>query len=134
MKSTDAPTVFIIDDDAGVRESVQDLIESVGLQCETFATPQEFLDKKRGDGPSCLVLDVRLPCMGGLDFQRKLAEAGIRIPIIFLTGHADVPMTMQAMKSGAVEFLTKPFKEQELLDAIQVALERNRAARGAEQG
>jgi len=129
MKSTDAPTVFIVDDDASVRESVQDLIESVGLCCESFASAQEFLDKKRGDGPSCLVLDVRLPGMSGLDFQRKLVEAGIGIPIIFLTGHADVPMTVQAMKSGAVEFLTKPFREQELLDAIQVALERNRAAR-----
>ncbi len=128
MKATSAPTVFIIDDDAGVRHSVQDLIESVGLRCESFATGQEFLDKKHGDdGPSCLVLDVRLPGLSGLDFQRKLAEAGVRIPIIFITGHGDIPMSVRAMKWGAVEFLTKPFREQDLLDGIQEALERHRA-------
>ncbi len=130
MRSTSAPTVFIIDDDAGVRDSIQDLIESVGLRCECFATAQQFLDKKRGDdGPSCLVLDVRLPGVSGLDFQRKLAEAGIPIPIIFITGHGDIPMSVQAMKSGAVEFLTKPFREQDLLDGIHEALERHRATR-----
>ncbi len=130
MRSTSAPTVFIIDDDAGVRDSIQDLVESVGLRCESFATAQQFLDKKRGDdGPSCLVLDVRLPGVSGLDFQRKLAEAGIPIPIIFITGHGDIPMSVQAMKSGAVEFLTKPFREQDLLDGIHEALERHRATR-----
>jgi FixJ family two-component response regulator len=128
MKSTGVPTVFLIDDDAGVRQSVQDLLESVGLRCEPFATPQEFLNNKGGDGPCCLVLDVRLPGMSGLDFQRRLTGAGIRIPIIFITGHGDIAMSVQAMKSGAVGFLTKPFREQDLLDAIQEALERHRAA------
>ena len=127
MKSTGASTVFIIDDDAGVRHAVQDLLESVGLRSESFATAQEFLSRKRGEGPSCLVLDVRLPGMSGLDFQRKLTEGGIRIPIIFITGHGDIPMSVKAMKAGAVEFLTKPFREQDLLDAIQAALERDRA-------
>jgi len=127
MKSTGACTVFIIDDDAGVRHAVQDLLESVGLRSESFATAQEFLSRKRGEGPSCLVLDVRLPGMSGLDFQRKLTEGGIRIPIIFITGHGDIPMSVKAMKAGAVEFLTKPFREQDLLDAIQAALERDRA-------
>jgi len=129
MKSTGVPTVFIIDDDASVRESVQDLLESVGLQSEAFATAQEFLSRKHGEGPSCLVLDVRLPGMSGLDFQRKLTEAGIRTPIIFITGHGDIPMSVKAMKAGAVEFLTKPFREQDLLDAIQDALERDRVSR-----
>ena len=129
MKSADLPTVFIIDDDAGVRESIQDLLESVGLRARSFATTEEFLHSQRADGPSCLVLDVRLPGMSGLDFQLKLAETGIQIPIIFLTGHADIPMTVKAMKSGAVEFLTKPFREQELLDAIQQALALDRTIR-----
>jgi FixJ family two-component response regulator len=129
MKPASVPTVFIIDDDAGVRESVQDLLESVGLRSESFATAQEFLKKKREEGPSCLVLDVRLPGMSGLDFQRRLTEAGLRIPIIFITGHGDIPMSVQAMKAGAVEFLTKPFREQDLLDAIQAALERDRVTR-----
>jgi FixJ family two-component response regulator len=129
MKSAGAPIVFIIDDDAGLRQSVQDLLESVGLRSESFATAQEFLSRKRGEGPSCLVLDVRLPGMSGLDFQRRLTEAGIRIPIIFITGHGDIPMSVKAMKAGAVEFLTKPFREQDLLDAIQAALERDRATR-----
>jgi FixJ family two-component response regulator len=129
MKPAGVPTVFIIDDDAGVRQSVQDLLESVGLRSESFATAQEFLSRKRGEGPSCLVLDVRLPGMSGLDFQRRLTEAGIRIPIIFITGHGDIPMSVKAMKAGAVEFLTKPFREQDLLDAIQAALERDRATR-----
>jgi len=129
MKSAGTPMVFIIDDDASVRESIQDLLESVGLRARSFATTEEFLLSQRADGPNCLVLDVRLPGMSGLEFQLKLAEAGIQIPIIFLTGHGDIPMTVKAMKSGAVEFLTKPFREQELLDAIHQALDRDRAIR-----
>jgi FixJ family two-component response regulator len=125
----DAPIVFIIDDDADVRRAIQDLLESVALESEAFATPQEFLASQRADRPGCLVLDVRLPGMSGLDFQRALAEAGVAIPIIFITGHGDVPMTVQAMKSGAVEFLMKPFRTQELLDAIQQALDRDRKLR-----
>jgi FixJ family two-component response regulator len=124
-----APVVFIVDDDASVRRSIQDLLSSVALRSEAFATPQEFLDSKRADRPGCLVLDVRLPGMSGLDFQRALAEAGVSLPIIFITGHGDVPMSVQAMKSGAVEFLMKPFRTQELLDAIQQALERDRKLR-----
>jgi len=122
------PTVFVVDDDDLVRASIQGMLKSVGVRCETFGTPQEFLDGKRPDGPSCLVLDVRLPGVSGLDFQRQLADAGIRIPIIFITGHGDIPMTVRAMKSGAVEFLTKPFRDQDLLDAIHQALDRDREA------
>ena len=129
MKSAAVPTVFIVDDDDGVRRAVQDLVESVGLRAECFATGQEFLDKKRTSDPSCLVLDVRLPQMSGLEFQRMLAEVGIQIPIIFITAHGDIPMSVRALKSGAVEFLTKPFRNQDLLDAIQQALQRDRAAR-----
>ena len=129
MKSAAVPTVFIVDDDRGVRQAVQDLVESVGLRAESFATGQEFLNKKRTSDPSCLVLDVRLPQMSGLDFQRKLADLGIQIPIIFITAHGDIPMSVRALKSGAVEFLTKPFRDQDLLDAIQQALQRDRAAR-----
>ena len=129
MKSPIVPTVFIIDDDRGVRGSIVNLVESVGLRAESFATAQEFLDSKRTSGPSCLVLDVRLPQISGLDFQRQLTDACVQLPIIFITGHADVPMTVRAMKSGAVEFLTKPFRDQELLDAIQQALHRDRASR-----
>jgi FixJ family two-component response regulator len=128
MKSAGAPTVFIIDDDRGMRQSIQDLVESVGLHAESFATGGEFLNRKRTNDPSCLVLDVRLPQMSGLDFQRQLAEAGMQIPIIFVTAHGDVPMSVRALKSGAVEFLTKPFRDQDLLDAIQQALQRDRAA------
>jgi FixJ family two-component response regulator len=123
------PTVFIIDDDAGVRESIQDLVESVNLHAESFATAQGFLSGERRDGPSCLVLDVRLPDTSGLDLQQELNRAGVRIPIIFITGHADIPMTVKAMRSGAVEFLTKPFREQDLLDVIHRALRRDRAVR-----
>jgi len=119
--------VIVIDDDAGVRVSIQGLLKSVGLRSESFETPQEFLRSKRADGPSCLVLDVRLRGVSGLDFQRQLADAGLQIPIIFITGHGDIPMTVKAMKSGAVEFLTKPFRDQDLLDAINQALERDRA-------
>jgi len=125
----DTPVVFIVDDDASVRRSIQDLLSSVALRSEAFATPQEFLDSTRTDCPGCLVLDVRLPGMSGLDFQRALAEAGVSLPIIFITGHGDVPMSVRAMKSGAVEFLMKPFRTQELLDAIQQALDRDRKLR-----
>jgi FixJ family two-component response regulator len=129
MSVGDVPTVFIIDDDAGVRKSIQDLVESVGLHAESFAAAQEFLSNVRRDGPSCLVLDVRLPDTSGLDLQQKLSRAGVRIPIIFITGHADIPMTVKAMKSGAVEFLTKPFREQDLLDVIHRALKCDRQVR-----
>jgi FixJ family two-component response regulator len=132
MKSASVPTVFVVDDDALVRKAIQGMLKSVGLRSETFRTPQEFLDTKQPDGPSCLVLDVRLPGVSGLDFQRHLTEAGIRIPIIFITGHGDIPMTVKAMKSGAVEFLTKPFRNQDLLDAIHQALDRDRVARQQE--
>src|SRR5246500_1595632 len=132
MTSPSVPTVFVVDDDALVRAAIQGMLKSVGLRSETFGTPQEFLRSKRVDGPSCLVLDVRLPGVSGLDFQRELAEAGVRIPIIFITGHGDIPMTVKAMKSGAVEFLTKPFRDQDLLDAIHQALERDSLARQQE--
>jgi len=127
--SATAPTVFVVDDDDLVRASIQGMLKSVGLRSETFGTAKEFLRSKRTDGPCCLVLDVRLPGVSGLDFQRELADAGIRIPIIFITGHGDIPMTVKAMKSGAVEFLTKPFRDQDLLDAIHQALDRDRVAR-----
>jgi FixJ family two-component response regulator len=123
------PTVFIIDDDAGVRASIRDLLDSLGLCSESFATAEEFLRSKRPDAPSCLVLDVSLPGVNGLDFQKHLAEAGVQIPIIFITGHGDIPMSVKAMKSGAVEFLTKPFLERDLLDAINQALDRDRVTR-----
>jgi len=129
MTPAAVPTVFVVDDDALVRASIQGMLKSVGLRSETFGTPQEFLRSKRPDGPSCLVLDVRLPGVNGLDFQRELSDAGVHIPIIFITGHGDIPMTVKAMKSGAVEFLTKPFRDQDLLDAIHVALDRDRASR-----
>ncbi len=127
MTPAGSPTVFVIDDDAGVRASIQGLLKSVGLRSEAFGTTQEFLRSKRPDGPSCLVLDVRLPGINGLEFQRDLADKGFRIPIIFITGHGDIPMSVKAMKSGAVEFLTKPFHDQDLLDAINQALDRDRA-------
>jgi FixJ family two-component response regulator len=129
MTSASAPTVFIIDDDTSVRASIQDLLESVGLRSESFGKAEEFLGSKRHDGPSCLILDVRLPGVSGLDFQRRLADAGVQIPIIFITGHGDIPMTVKAMKSGAVEFLTKPFVDRDLLNAIHQALDRDRATR-----
>jgi len=128
MKAAAVPTVFIIDDDGGMRQAIQDLVESVGLRAEAFKTGEEFLKKPRTADPSCLVLDVRLPQMSGLDFQQKLAELGVRVPIIFITAHGDIPMSVKALKSGAVEFLTKPFRDQDLLDAIQQALQRDRAA------
>jgi FixJ family two-component response regulator len=129
MTPAAAPTVFVVDDDDLVRASIQGLLKSVGLRSEAFGAAQEFLRSKRPDGPSCLVLDVRLPGVNGLDFQRDLADAGIRIPIIFITGHGDIPMTVRAMKSGAVEFLTKPFRDQDLLDAIHQALDRDQVMR-----
>jgi len=132
MTPAGAPTVFIIDDDASVRVSIQDLLDSLGLRSESFGTAEEFLRSKRPDGPSCLVLDVRLPGVNGLDFQRRLVDAGFRIPIIFITGHGDIPMTVKAMKSGAVEFLTKPFQDRDLLGAIGQALDRDRATREQE--
>lgn len=123
MKSAAVPTVFIIDDDRGMRQAIHDLVESVGLRAESFATGEEFLNRRQIVRPSCLVLDVRLPKMSGLDFQRRLTETGMQIPIIFVTAHGDIPMSVKALKSGAVEFLTKPFRDQDLLDAIQQALE-----------
>ena len=128
MTETDS-MVFVVDDDAPIRESLKNLIRSVGLRVELFASAQEFLRSKRPDVPSCLVLDVRLPGLSGLDLQRRTTEAGMGIPIIFITGHGDIPMSVRAMKAGAVEFLTKPFRDQDLLDAIQQALERARQAR-----
>ena len=121
-----APVVFVIDDDASVRDAISSLIQSVGLRTEVFASVSEFLAHKRSSTTSCLILDVRLPGVSGLDFQSELAKANAEIPIIFITGHGDIPMTVKAMKAGAVEFLTKPFRDQDLLDAIQVALERAR--------
>ncbi len=129
MTPPNAPTVFVVDDDDLVRASIQGMLKSVGLHSETFGTAQEFLRSKRPDGPSCLVLDVRLPGVNGLDFQGQLVDAGIQIPVIFITGHGDIPMTVKAMKSGAVEFLTKPFRDQDLLDAIHQALDRDREMR-----
>jgi FixJ family two-component response regulator len=125
----DQPTVFVVDDDASVREAIRGVVKSVRLRAETFESPQDFLSRGPAEGPSCLVLDVRLPGLSGLDFQRELTRANIRIPIVFLTGYGDIPMTVRAMKAGAVEFLTKPFRDQDLLDAIQQALERDRTTR-----
>jgi FixJ family two-component response regulator len=127
--SAAVPTVFVVDDDDLVRAAIQGMLKSVGLRSETFGTTEEFLRCQRPDGPSCLVLDVRLPGVSGLDFQRELVDAGFRIPIIFITGHGDIPMSVKAMKSGAVEFLTKPFRDQDLLDAIHQALDRDRVIR-----
>jgi FixJ family two-component response regulator len=129
MTSAEHSTVFVIDDDAAVRTAIQGLLKSVGLRSESFGSAHQFLLRKRPDGPCCLVLDVRLPGVSGLDFQHELAEAGFQIPIIFITGHGDIPMTVKAMKSGAVEFLTKPFRDQDLLDAINLALDRDRVTR-----
>lgn len=124
--------VFVVDDDASVREALKSLIRSVGLHVELFRSAQEFLQWQQPDVTSCLVLDVRLPGISGLDLQRQLADAKIHIPVIIITGHGDIPMSVRAMKAGAVEFLTKPFRDQDLLDAIQLALERNRARRQRE--
>jgi FixJ family two-component response regulator len=129
MTTAGGPTVFVIDDDDLVRTAIQGLLKSVGLKADTFGSTQQFLSSKPPDGPSCLVLDVELPGVSGLDFQRQLASAGIPIPIIFITGHGDIPMSVKAMKSGAVEFLTKPFRDEDLLNAIHQALDRDRIAR-----
>jgi RNA polymerase sigma factor (sigma-70 family) len=130
---TEAPVVFVVDDDPSVRSGVTLLLSTVGLQAETFDSAASFLRKKLPDVTSCLVLDVRLPGLSGLDFQRELAARNIRIPIVFLTGHGDIPMSVRAMKAGAVEFLTKPFRDQDLLDAVRVALDRDRASREQER-
>src|SRR6516225_3866103 len=124
---TDEPTIVVVDDDPGIRESLHGLLRSVGLQVKALASVPEFLKEGRPEGPACLILDVRLPGQSGLDFQRDLAAVNIQIPIVFITGHGDIPMSVRAMKDGAVEFLTKPFREQDLLDAIQVGLARDRA-------
>ena len=126
---TRAPVVFVVDDDPSVRSSLKFLLSTVGLQVESFDSADTFLQRKPPDAPSCLVLDVRLPGLSGLDFQRELAARNIRIPIVFVTGHGDIPMSVRAMKAGAVEFLTKPFRDQDLLDAVRIALERDRARR-----
>jgi RNA polymerase sigma factor (sigma-70 family) len=126
---SDAPIVFVVDDDPSVRSSLKFLLSTVGLHVESFDSSDAFLHKKPSDAPSCLVLDVRLPGLSGLDFQRELAARNTPIPIIFLTGHGDIPMSVRAMKAGAVEFLTKPFRDQDLLDAIRIALDRDRARR-----
>jgi len=123
------PTVFVVDDDPSVREGVADLLRSVGLQVLPFASPQEFLDSKRPDAPSCLVLDIRLPGPSGLELQDVLAKSDIQLPIIFISGHGDIPMSVRAIKSGAIEFLTKPLHEQQLLDAVHTGIERDRARR-----
>ena len=135
MTTSDAnPIVFVVDDESSVREALRSLIRSVGLEVETFSSAQEFLQAKRSDAPGCLVLDVRLPGLSGLDLQRELAAADVHIPIIFITGHGDIPMTVRAMKAGAVEFLTKPFRDQDLLDAISQAIEHDRKRRAQESG
>jgi FixJ family two-component response regulator len=131
MTEADA-IVFVIDDDAAIREALESLVRSVGLQVETFRSPREFLKMQLPQVASCLVLDVRLPGVSGLDFHRQLAEAKIHIPVIFITGHGDIPMSVRAMKAGAVEFLTKPFRDQDLLDAIQLSLKKDRARRERE--
>jgi FixJ family two-component response regulator len=125
MTCADSPIVFIVDDDSRMRAAMQRLLKTVGLNFESFGTPEDFLQYELPDSPSCLILDVRLPGMSGLDVQRKLIQAGVQIPVIFITGHGDIPMTVEAMKSGAVEFLTKPFRDQDLIDAIQQALKRD---------
>jgi FixJ family two-component response regulator len=131
-ESVPVPIVFVVDDDPSVRRAIQRLIGSVGLQVELFGSAQELLGAKLSNVPSCLVLDVRLPGISGLDFQRQLAEANIKIPIIFITAHGDIPMTVRAMKAGAVEFLTKPFRDQDLIDSVHLALERDKARRQQE--
>ena len=130
---TGAPVVFVVDDDPSVRSSLKFLLSSVGLQVESFDSAETFLQRKPPDAPSCLVLDVRLRGLSGLDFQRELAARNIRIPIVFVTGHGDIPMSVRAMKAGAIEFLTKPYRDQDLLDAVRIALDRDRARREQEK-
>jgi FixJ family two-component response regulator len=127
--TTERPVVFVVDDDLAMREALQDLLASVGMDVRVFASTQEFMQAQRPDAPGCLVLDVRLPGASGLSFQEELPRAGVDLPVIFITGHGDIPMTVRAMKAGAVEFLPKPFREQDLLDAVQVGLDRDRARR-----
>ena len=129
VASAEEPIVFVIDDDASVREALRNLFRSVGLRVEVFGSAPEFLQSKLPDVPSCLILDIRLPRVSGLDFQAELADAGIHIPIIFMTGHGDIPMSVRAMKAGAVDFLTKPFRDQDMLDAVTTAIERDRNSR-----
>src|ERR1022692_1912167 len=129
--SSESAVVFIVDDDVSVLEALKNLLRSVGLRVETFGTAQEFLSSQRSDAPGCLVLDVRLPGLSGPDLQRQLADANIEIPIIFITAHGDIQMSVRAMKAGAVEFLTKPFRDQDLLDAVRQAIDKDRAARAA---
>jgi FixJ family two-component response regulator len=129
MTPRSGPMVFIIDDDADIRSSIQGLLKSAGIRSESFETAEAFLEIEESEGPSCLVLDVSLPGVSGLELQRKLVDAGIRIPVIFLTGHGDIPMTVKALKSGAMEFLTKPFVDRDLLNAIQQAFERDQTMR-----
>jgi len=126
---SDEPTVYLVDDDPGVRRSAKELIESIGLRVQAFGSAREFLEAQRADAPGCLVLDIRLPGLSGLDLQRELAKTNAPLPIIFISGHGDIPMTVQAMKAGAIEFLPKPFRDQQLLDAISQAIERDRLAR-----
>lgn len=129
MSDEERPTVFVVDDDSSMRDALKNLFRSVGLNVETFAVAQEFLSRGRSKGPGCLVLDVRLPGVSGLELQRQLVDANTQIPIVFITAHADIRMSVRAMKAGAVEFLTKPFRDQDLLDAVQEAVDRDRAAR-----
>ena len=128
--AAERPIVFVVDDDPSMREALLDLVASIGLEARVFSSPQEFLRTNRPDVPACLVLDVRLPGSSGLNFQQDLVNAGIHLPIIFITGHGDIPMSVRAIKAGAIEFLTKPFRHQELLDAINIGIERDRAQRG----
>jgi FixJ family two-component response regulator len=130
--SEDVPCVFVVDDDVSVREALMNLLRSVGLKAETFGTAEEFLSSKRSDSHGCLLLDVRMAGMSGLDLQRQLAESGLKIPIVFITAHGDIPMSVQAIKSGAVEFLTKPFRDQDLLDAVHQAVKLSCATRKRE--
>jgi len=129
MMREEHPTVFVVDDDSSMRDALRNLFRSVGLNVETFGVAREFLSRERSKGPGCLVLDVRLPGLSGLDLQRQLADANIQIPIVFITAHGDIQMSVRAMKAGAVEFLTKPFRDQDLLDAVQQAVDRDRATR-----
>jgi FixJ family two-component response regulator len=133
QKTEPQPVVFVVDDDAPLREALRSLLGSIGLQVEAFGAATDFLKIKLPDAPACLVLDVRLPGVSGLDFQAELVKANIHVPIIFITGHGDIPMTVRAMKAGAVEFLTKPFRDQDLLDAVQMALDRDRARRAQDR-
>jgi FixJ family two-component response regulator len=132
IRSSDQPVVFVVDDDASIRQALARLFQSVKLQAEVFASAQEFLQSKRPDVPGCLVLDVRLPGLSGLDFQAELTKADVRIPIVFITGHGDIPMTVRAMKAGAVDFLAKPFRDQDLLDAVATAIQRDQKRREQE--